>query len=174
MPIILGALAILAGAYIWYIRYQNAKEGAETLMDAANDVRLAARRFGFRRKANVHPAESVDDARLGALAVVSAMAQMDQAWSKELSDRLTVEAQRVFGVAHGEAEEMVIFAKWLSDQSSTYAEIVRRLAKRLAALGDDTVRQDLGALIQGVCMDADGELSEDVSDALATVNRHLR
>ncbi|MDU8943816.1 hypothetical protein [Ovoidimarina sediminis] len=96
MPIVIGALAILTGAYLWYLRYQNARDAAETLVDAANDVRLAARRFGFRRKANVHPAECVDDPRLGALAIAAAMMQMDHAWSRDAEESLARGARDVF------------------------------------------------------------------------------
>lgn len=174
MPAILGALAILAGAYVWYLRYQNARDAAETLVDAANDVRLAARRFGFRRKANVHPVDCVEDGRLGALAIAAAMMQMDHAWTREAEADLARAAETVFAVKPADAAEMVVFAKWLSDQSSTYDEIVRRLAKRLAGLGDRGLRQDLARLIEGACTDENGELSDNAVDALNTVNRHLR
>lgn len=174
MPALIGALAILAGAYVWYLRYQNARDAAETLVDAANDVRLAARRFGFRRKANVHPVECVEDGRLGALAIAAAMMQMDHAWSVDAEQKLVRAACEVFGVKTGEAEEMVVFAKWLSDQSSTYDEIIRRLAKRLAGLGDAGLRGDLARLIERTCADGNGELSDAAIDALNTVNRHMR
>ncbi|MDU8943817.1 hypothetical protein [Ovoidimarina sediminis] len=69
---------------------------------------------------------------------------------------------------------MVVFAKWLSDQSSTYDEIVRRLAKHLASFGESRTRQDLARIIEATCSDSDGELSDKAIDALNTVNRHLR
>lgn len=174
MPLVLAALAALVGGYFWYLRYQRARDAAEMLADAASDVRHAARRFGFRRKANIHPAESVEDSRLAALSIVAAMAQMDRPWSTDLSRELTIETQRAFGVRVDEAEEMTVFAKWMSEQSSTYAEIVRRLAKQLGGLGDREIAQNLASMIETVCTKPDGDLSDDVTDALATVNRHLR
>ena len=174
MPLVLAVLAALVGGYIWYMRYQRARDAAEMLVDAASDVRNAARRFGFRRKANIHPAESVDDPRLAMLSIVAAMAQMDRPWSTDLSRNLTVEAQRAFGVDVDEAEEMTVFAKWMSEQSSTYAEIVRRLAKQLGSLGDQGAGKTLAGMVQTICAQTDGDFSEAVTDALAMVNRHLR
>ncbi|MEM9343852.1 MAG: hypothetical protein AAGA87_12480 [Pseudomonadota bacterium] len=173
MPILLAVLTALVGGYFWYLRAQRARDAAEMLADATSDVRNAARRFGFRRKANIHPTESVDDPRLAALSIVAAMAQMDTPWSTDLSRKLTIEAQRAFEVSVGEAEEMTVFAKWMSDQSATYAEVVRRLAKQLARLGGVDTRKTLAEMIGSVCTRGDGDLSEDVTDALATVNRHL-
>lgn len=117
--IILGVLALTGGAYFWYSRISAAKDAAATLADAAIDVRLAARRFGFRRKANIHPAEAVDDARLAAMGLIAAPAQMDHGWSRETGDSMTAEAQAVFKISRQEAEEMVIFGRWLSDQRGT-------------------------------------------------------
>ena len=119
MPVIVGLLAILGGAAFWYWRLQQARDAAETLAEAAQEVRLAARRFGFRRKVNVHPAESIDDPRLAALSIVTAMAQMDEAWGREMSQSLTFQTQSIFGVRRAEAEEMVVFAKWMSDRNAS-------------------------------------------------------
>jgi len=43
--------------------------------DAARDVRRAARRFGFRRQTNLHPAEPIDDTRVAAAGILTALAR---------------------------------------------------------------------------------------------------
>jgi len=55
MPFILALISIAAAAYFWINRARNAGEIAGEVLDMANDVRLAARRFGFKRKTNLHP-----------------------------------------------------------------------------------------------------------------------
>ncbi|MDJ1008962.1 MAG: hypothetical protein QNJ13_14185 [Paracoccaceae bacterium] len=174
MPFVLAAITLLGGAYFWYLRAQNARDAVETLAGAAQDVRLAARRYGFRRKANVHPADAVEDPRLAIVAMAAAVLQMDAPWSVEAGGKLTDATARVLGTSRKDAEAMVVFAKWLSDQSGTHAEMVRRLAKRLNAIGANDDCRDLAALIEAVAADADGNLSDGAVEALGTINRVMR
>jgi hypothetical protein len=137
-------------------------------------VRLAARRLGFRRKANIHPAEAVDDARLAAMGLIAALAQIDHGWARETGDTMAEQAQAVFKISRQEAEEMVIFGRWLSDQSGTRHEIVRRLAKRLNDLAGPEVLADLERMMSAVCQLQGGGYSDQVQEAIATVNRLIR
>jgi len=52
MPFILALLGIIGAAYFWAQRASNARNVVGDVADMANDVRLAARRFGFSRKMN--------------------------------------------------------------------------------------------------------------------------
>lgn len=173
MPIALTILAALTAAYVWYLRMSAARDAAETLVEAANDVRLAARRFGFRRKMNVHPADSVDDARIAAIGIVSATAQMDRSWDRDMSDLIVRQAQSIFDVGLAEAEELTILGKWLAEQSATKHEIVRRLSKRLATLAGPEALPDLERMVAAVTS-RDGGLSENVEEALTTIRRLIR
>ena len=173
MPIILAVIAALGGAYIWYLRAQAAKDAAETLADAANDVRLAARRFGFRRKTNVHPIDAVEDAQLLIVGITAAMAQLDRAWNTDLQKRLAIGAQKVLRVDSEEAAEMVVFGQWLADQSADGEEAVRRMAKRLRGMGQAEARVQLGEMLAFAVADADGAFSDRVVDAIGTLNRHM-
>ena len=76
MPVVLFLIGVLTAAGIWFYRVQNARQSAGDLLDAAYDVRLAARRFGFKRKTNVHPVDSIEDAWLAASGIIHAMAGM--------------------------------------------------------------------------------------------------
>lgn len=174
MPFVIAAITILGGAYIWYLRAQNARNAIETLAGAPNEVRLAARRYGFRRKANIHPADAVDDPKLAAAAIVAAILQMDGPWSTQTATRLTDAIARTFRVAAHEATEIGVFAKWLSEQSGTHAEMVRRLAKRLNAIASADDRIALGELIHATTADAEGNLSDGALEALGTINRVMR
>jgi predicted NUDIX family NTP pyrophosphohydrolase len=68
MHILAAILAVVLGGAFWIYRLRTARDATETLVEAANDVRLAARRFGFRRKTNLPvgagaPVEDIEDAR---------------------------------------------------------------------------------------------------------------
>ena len=139
-------------------------------------MRLAARRFGFKQKANVHPIDTVEDPRLAAAGIVAATAQMDGLWDKSIASAMVRQAQSVFDVDLNEAEEIVVFARWIAEQGGTLHESVRRLARRLKKL----VGPDLGALkdtvqmIRAVSGRDDRALSEDAQESIATVERILK
>ena len=103
MPFILAAIGVLIAAAVWYQRARAAKDAAGDLIGAANDARLAARRFGYRMKANVHPVELIEDPRLAAAGVAAAVAGMDGPLTREEIDQLAQECQVVFGAERAEA-----------------------------------------------------------------------
>jgi hypothetical protein len=169
MPFVLAALAALGAAYFWYLRLQNAKEAAETLFDAANDVRLAARRFGFRRRLNLHPVDSIDDARIAAVTVLAALLQVDRQWDQGMSDRLTVQLKSVMDQTDDEAEELVTLGRWMADQCATKDDAVRRGGKRLIALAGVKALPDLKLMIERLFGTAGH--SEPLADSLETLAR---
>ena len=170
MPVIVFILGILAAAGVWYYRAQAARRGAADLLDAANDVRLAARRFGFKRRVNVHPVDSIDDARLAGAGIVQAIAGMAGPLRAETETAIVLQFQSVFGVGKDEAAEISIFGRWVAEQCGTRAEAVRRLAKRLNELAGIAARQDLLRMIEAVVPD----MGEDERDALRTLDRAFK
>ena len=174
MPVVLAVLAALGGAYFWYWRLKNAKEASETLIDVANDVRLAARRFGFRRKVNVHPVESIDDDRLGVASLIAALMQVDRSWDRDMGQELSDALHRYYAIPGEEADEMVTFARWMSEQCGTKHEAVRRIAKRLADVSGKSALEDIKALSDSLVADGAGNYSEDTSEAIETLRRQFR
>ena len=170
MPVILFLIGVLTAAGIWYYRLQSAQRGAADLLDAANDVRLAARRFGFKRKLNVHPVDSIEDARLAAAGIVHAIASMGGAVTADQERQMLLQFQSVFGVDKTEADEIGTFARWIADQCGTRAEAVRRLAKRLRQLAGPEARSDLETMIAAVSP----QPGDDEADALSIIDRAFR
>jgi hypothetical protein len=169
MPFVLAAIAALGAAYVWYLRMQGAKQAAETLFEAANDVRLAARRFGFRRRLNLHPVDSIDDARIAAVTMVAALMQIDKLWDQSMSDKLVVQVQSVLGEDKTEAEELVTLARWMAGQCATNDDAVRRAGKRLMALAGAKALPDLNTMIERL-LGTSGH-SEALADSLETLRR---
>lgn len=170
MPVLLFILGALGAAAVWYWRVKNAREGAEHVLDMANDVRLAARRFGFRAKTNVHPARAIEDPRLAGAGVVVALAELEGPLSADQIRILTTEAQTRFNLLLGEAEEIVTFGRWIAGQCGTKDEAVRRLGKRVADLAGPSALPDLEKMIEAV---APAPRSERGEDALAGLRRIL-
>lgn len=173
MPVVLAILGIISAAAIWYYRVQAAKQAGGDLLDMANDVRLAARRFGFKRRTNVHPVDSIDDPRLAASGLVAAIAGMAGPLTKDHIDEMSRQFQSKFSVPRDEAVEIATFGRWIAEQCGTRSEAVRRLSKRLRTLAGAEAHQDLKAMIDGVATATGQTLSEDQADAKETITRHL-
>jgi uncharacterized tellurite resistance protein B-like protein len=170
MPVILAILSALTVAGIWYYRMQAAKDAADVLLDAANDVRLAARRFGFSLKNKTHPADCVDDPRLAAAGIVVAIASMDSDLSQDEIDRLLVQCQSKFGVSREEAEEIVLLGRWLVGSCVNKDEAVRRLTRRVIEKAGGEAAADLLEMIDKVA-GPEGLSIERAADAVATIKR---
>lgn len=50
MPFLIAIITAAGAFYFWTMRARNAADAAHNVIDMANDVRLAARRFGFTKK----------------------------------------------------------------------------------------------------------------------------
>lgn len=173
MHIVIAILSILGAAYFWVHRIRNAGRAVGEIKDMADDVRLAARRFGFKRRVNVHPVETVDDPRLAAAGIIAAMAEMDAMATDDTLREMKIQAQSVFDVEATEAEEMVVFGRWIASQCGTKHEAVRRLSKKLLMLAGTSTLPDLEIMITRVCS-KDGQVSEDVQEALNTIRRIIK
>ncbi len=173
MHIVVAILAILGGLALWYYRVKAAREAGGEILDAANDVRLAARRLMYKRKHNTHPADSVDDARLAASGIAVAVATMDAPISQAEIVALTKAARETFDVSEREALDMVSFGRWVSDQCGTNDEAVRRLSKVVAKLAGAEAGPDLIRIVTEVAAADGGPLGEDEMDALETIRRTL-
>ncbi len=77
MPVILAILGAIGAALIYYIRTRGPIDSGRDLIEAAHDVRLAARRFGFKRNASRHPAEDIDDPKVAIGGIAVAFLEMD-------------------------------------------------------------------------------------------------
>lgn len=160
-------IAVILGAGYWVHRARSIRDAAETLADSANDVRLAARRFGFRRKINVHPIDSIEDARIVGLSIATAMAQIERTWTKEDNDTAIRRAQFAFEIGVDEATEMVVLALWLNSQSATPSDAAKRLGKRLKALAGKDTLPELEKLIEAIAGPDSGACDDGKETRLA-------
>ncbi|WP_425098653.1 hypothetical protein [Tropicibacter sp. S64] len=174
MPFVIAVLGILAGVYFFVIRARNAHHMATEVLDAANDVRLAARRFGFRRRTNVHPADSIEDPTVALAALGSAFAELDDLPSKEQREALVVAIARQGRVSSNEAAEMLVLGRWIMTECGSPEQAVPRLAKRLVKLQGQEGFQSLLEIVQAVAKAGSGALSGKQKEALDDIRRIYR
>ena len=165
MPFILGLVGIIVAAYFWAQRARNARVVAEDLVGMAGDVMNAARRFGFRRQANVHPVESLDDADAAIAAIGIAFLELGGLPSVEQQNALILSLQHRLAQSHDKAQEAVILGRWLVNECGSAQAGFDRLARRLYKLRGHAGFEPLMLVLRDVAQ-AVGSLSPRQSEAL--------
>ena len=144
MHIVIAAIGIIATAYFFIMRAKGAAEMTSELMDVADDVRAAARRFGFRRNKALHPVEAIEDPNTAAATV--AVAYMDLAGmpTEETRSNLVLALQQHLEVSKSDAEELLILGRWLMNECQGADPAVSRASRKLYKLTGG----DIGPLME--------------------------
>lgn len=174
MPVILGILAALVVACIWIIRVRNAAEVTSTVLDAANDVRLAARRFGFRRQADIHPVDTIEDPKIAVATLAVSFLELDDYPSSEQKDALIRGLCESFTIDHDDAVELVVLARWIMGQCKGPAQAIPRVSRKLFKLSERTYFETLMKMIKSIAGFGDGGLSGKQKSALEDIQHGLK
>jgi len=174
MPFLLGLLAVAGAAYFWILRARNAAEMTHELLDVANDVRLAARRFGFRRRNNTHPTEAIDDPLVAAGAVVVAFLELDDYPTAEQKTAMISALRENLHVSHDDAEELAVLGRWLVGECGGAAQAVPRLARKLYKLSGQDHFSAVAQSLQMIAKFGSGTLSGKQKDALQEFTKAMR
>lgn len=156
MHILLGALVVIGVVVYWIYRARMAADATREVIDVADDVRAAVRRFGYRRQAGKHPADLVDDPRLAAAGILAAIAKMDGSLTDAQINALRVEARATFRVDQQEADEIAAYGRWLSDQSNTPDDTIRRLSSVIRREAPADAHRDVVTMAERVASVTDG------------------
>lgn len=174
MPFILGLIGVIAAAYFWANRARNAAHIGQDLVNVAGDVMSAARRLGFRRRADVHPVESVDDTKLATGALALAFLELGSLPTAEDHESLIRSMQSHLDLGVKDAEEMLILGRWLVNECNGPMPAVTRLSKRLVRLDRAGSLTPLMSVLNDVGQTAHGDLSDTQKDALAEISRRFK
>jgi hypothetical protein len=173
MPILLALIAVAGVAYFWYWRARNAAEVASEVADMAQSVLGAARRFGFRRRANVHPVDSIEDPKLAVGGLATAFFELSGMPTAEQKHTLVIGLQSVLDLPLDAAEEMVVLGHWLVNACNGPSPAVSRLARKVRTMsGIDGLTQAMAILDRVASVG--GGLSPGQREALDEVKRIFR
>lgn len=171
MPFLVALLGIIAAAYFWAQRARNARDMVGDVADMANDVRLAARRFGFSRKMNVHPVESIEDPRLAIASIAAAFIELDDLPTAEQRKLLLVQLRAKLRADADEAQEMEILGRWFMTECGGAEPAIARLSRKLYKLGGAAQMEPLMEVLKATVTDS---LSARQKDALEDITRAMR
>ena len=174
MPFIMALLAIAAGGYFWMNRARNAAHMASDLADMAQDVLGAARRFGFRRQANVHPVDSLEDDKVAIAGLGIGYLELGGLPRAEQHEALLRSLQVNLGQSHAQAEEAVILGRWLVTECGGPAAGMDRLGRRLWKLAGASGFQPMMAVLKDVADHSGVATSAKQKEALETLARAFR
>jgi hypothetical protein len=134
----------------------------------------AARRFGFRRQANVHPVDSLQDAGVAVAAIGIGFLELGGLSRAEQHEALLRSLQMNQAMSHDQAQEAVILGRWLITECGGPAPGVERLCRRLWKLAGPGSFTPLMAVLKDVT-DASGTASTArQGEALAQIARTYR
>ena len=170
MPFLLALLGIIGAAYFWAQRARSARNAVGDVADMANDVRRAARRFGFSRKMNVHPVESIEDPRLAIVSIATSFIELDDLPTAEQRQRLAVQLRSKLRVDAAEAEEMEVLGRWFMTECGGAVPAIARLSRKLYRIGGAEQVEPLLDILKGSIT----SLSDRQRDALEDITRAMR
>ncbi len=174
MPFILGILGILAAAYFWSLRARDAANMAGDLMDMAGDVKAAARRFGFTRKADIHPVEAIEDPNIAAAAIAEAFLALDDMPTRDQQAAMRVQIRRVLQVDDATAEELMVLGHWMVNACGGPQPALARLSRKLYRLEGAPALTPLMDIITGAFPADKQGLSERQTEAVDELRTAFR
>ncbi|MEZ5796560.1 MAG: hypothetical protein R3D63_03140 [Paracoccaceae bacterium] len=175
MPYIVALLGLLAGAWFWMNRVKAAGNAAQDLVGMAQDVVSAARRFGFRRRYNEHPVDSLTDPDVAIAGAGLAFLELSGLPSAEQQDALLVSLQSHLGHERGKAEEAMILGRWLVTESGGAGPALTRLCRRLQKMkGPEALPPLMSVLNDVAAAGRDTALSPRQREALDEISRAFR
>lgn len=175
MPYIVALLGLIGAVWFWMFRLRMAKMALDDLAGVAQDVMSAARRFGFHRKRNLHPVESLDDPDVAVAGAGLAFLELSGLPSAEQHDALLVSLQRHLGHDRAKAEEAMVLGRWLVAQSGGAVSGLERLSRRLQRLKGNAALTPLMNVLNDVATAGrGGTLSDRQREALAEITRIFR
>ena len=142
---ILGAMGVI-GVILW--RLSQAAEATKGLAETAQDLSNLGRRWSFRRKANADPMTLVDDPRVAAVTLMTAVAQADGALTAlERATILRIAAEK-FGCSGKIAEDMLAYGRFLVGHSHDPANSFRKLLPLIQKTCGPAERTDLVEMLR--------------------------
>ncbi|ASM72721.1 MULTISPECIES: hypothetical protein [Roseobacteraceae] len=172
MPIVLGMIVVGMIVYFTLLRVRRGSDMVAEVIDMASDVRAAARRFGFKRRTDVHPVDSIEDTKLVLGALATAFLELDDLPTRDTRAALNVQL-RLHGIAQHaqQAQEIAVLGHWFVQTCGGAQAAVTRLARRLYKLDGGASLPTLMAVLQDTAHAAGTDPSKRQVEALDDIKR---
>ncbi|MGB1234407.1 MAG: hypothetical protein ACPG5U_01585 [Planktomarina sp.] len=174
MPFLLAILGAMGAVIFYMIRARNAADAANDLVGMAQDVAGAARRFGFRRKANIHPVDAIEDVNIGIATVANAFMESNDLPTQEMRTALQNSVRKHLNVSEEESVEMLVLAKWIQNECGGPDQAISRAGRKTARMDGARIAAPLMQIVQDVAASVPNGLSPKQVDTLNDIKRIFR
>ena len=172
MHIVLGVLAALGAVAFFIIRANHAAQATRELGEAAADAGGFIRRAFWRRRTNVDLVRAIEDPRLAATVMMCAVAKSDGDFTEREGEVILERMASMLELEGAEADEMLVHARWLTNDMKDLSAFLRRAAKAVETRCTAAEKAELIELL-GVAAAADGAVSDIQRDAIERLQRDL-
>ena len=173
MPALIALVGLISAAAFFLLRARNAANAASDLVDMAQDARAAARRFGFRKRANVHPVESIEDPAVAVATLAVAFLELDALPAREQQMALGRGLQRELNLSLTDAEELVVLGRWMMSECGGAEPAITRVARKLYKLDAGRSFPPLMGVVKEITAEGNG-LSAKQTRALEDIKKAFR
>lgn len=174
MPVLIALAGIAVAVLVFVIRARNGARAGADLLDMAQDVRLAARRFGFRRSADLHPAEAIEEPNIAVAGIAAAFLELDDLPTADQRAALTRRLAPALDVSAEDAAELLILGRWMVAECGGADAAISRLSRKLFRLAGADGFAPLMAAVRAVAQAGSGALSQRQTEALDDIKRAFR
>ncbi len=141
------------------------------MLDAANNVRLAARRFSFKRRTNVHPVDDIDDPSAAIATIATPFTELDDLPTKDQRDLLAVQLQYQLNQDPKSTEELMDLGRWLMMKCGRPDAAISRATRQLHKFDGVNSVETLMTVLKNL---AGEKLSGSQTDALSEITCAFR
>lgn len=174
MPILIALIGAAITAYIWMNRAKRGAEIASDLIDVASELKNAPRRYGFRRRANQHPVDGIEEPNLAISGLAVAFLEMDNLPTADARAQMDVSLRKHLGLDAKQAQEITVMGRWFVEECHGAVQAFPRLAKKLHKLDGASHFNNLMAILTEITQSTEGGPSTRQSEALTDLARIFR
>lgn len=172
MSIILALLAALGGVGTLLWRINTAADATKGIAETAGDLVSLRRRWGWRRKFANDPLALVDDPRIAAVTMMTAIAQADGALTSAERTMIVRHAMEHFNCGSAAADEMLSYARFALSDARDPANCFLKLKPLIMKTCSAKERDELVAMLRAVAA-ADGAAGESEKRTIDQIARDL-
>ncbi len=174
MPFILALLGAAAAVFFYMNRARNVAHAASEIADVANDVRLAIRRFGFKRRANTHPVDDIDSVGLAVAGVALSFVSLDGLPTQNDQDMIQRTLETRYGMNESASQEALVRGRWFISECGNATMAFERITKRLFKIGGVESLEGLMAVLSATAAPGETPFTTRQSEAISDVKRIFR
>lgn len=157
-------IGLISAAFVWYWRFQRAKDAFDVASDAAGRMRGAYNRRKFRKQAEDSVLSNVNDPAAAAAILLVVIAKENGHYTNRQDEFIRGLLKETAGMDEKPLSEAMDFAEWAADHVTDSNDVIRKFSPLWREALTHQQQVDLVAMARGVA-EQEGD-PQPVADAL--------